>query len=36
MIAMSTVGSPDPVTGRWLRAFAIAAFIACGVVMCLG
>jgi len=30
-----TVGSPDPVSGRWLRGFAIAAVVACGVVMCL-
>lgn len=26
---------PDPVSGRWLRRFAIAVFVACGVVMCL-
>lgn len=26
--------TPDPVSGRWLRGIAIAAFIALGVVMC--
>jgi hypothetical protein len=26
---------PDPVSGRWLRRFAIAVFVACGVVMCM-
>lgn len=26
--------TPDPASGRWLRALAIAAFVACGVVTC--
>jgi len=28
------VGIPDPVTGRWLRGFAIAVFVALGAVVC--
>jgi len=27
--------TPDPVSGRWLRGIAIAAFIALGVVTCM-
>ena len=27
-------GAPDPISGRWLRACAIALFVACGVVTC--
>jgi len=33
--ALGAAGIPDPVSGRWLRRFAIAVFVACGVVMCL-
>lgn len=35
MKALGAAGIPDPVSGRWLRRFAIAVFVACGVVMCL-
>jgi hypothetical protein len=33
--ALGAAWIPDPVSGRWLRRFAIAAVVACGLVMCL-